>query len=107
MKISEILRSLADLVDVIGPDSSGESSLATQPDDIFVPPLQLKLELLKKATGVESLYSDEKSKKGKKKGKTADKKFANSYDELSVIKKNAGMNPVVMDALADVEPLDV
>jgi hypothetical protein len=97
MKISEILRSLADLVDVIGPDSSGESSLATQPDDIFVPPLQLKLELLKKATGVESLYSDE----------TADKKFANSYDELSVIKKNAGMNPVVMDALADVEPLDV
>ncbi len=108
MKISEILRSLADLVDVIGPDSSGESALATQPDDIFVPPLQLKLELLKKATGVESLYSDEKSKKkGKKKGKTADKKFANSYDELSVIKKNAGMNPVVMDALADVEPLDV
>lgn len=108
MKISEILRSLADLVDVIGPDSSGESSLATQPDDIFVPPLQLKLELLKKATGVESLYSDEKSKKkGKKKGKTADKKFANSYDELSVIKKNAGMNPVVMDSLADDEPLDV
>ena len=108
MKISEILRSLADLVDVIGPESSGESSLATQPDDIFVPPLQLKLELLKKATGVESLYSDEKSKKkSKKKGKTADKKFANSYDELSVIKKNAGMSPVVLDALADVEPLDV
>lgn len=99
MKISEILRSLADLVDVIGPDSSGDSSLAKQPDDIFVPPLQLKLELLKKATGVESLYSDEKS--------TADKKFSNSYDELSVIKKNAGMNPVVMDSLADDEPLDV
>ena len=97
MKISEILRSLADLVDVIGPESSGESSLATQPDDIFVPPLQLKLELLKKATGVESIYSDE----------TTDEKFANSYDELSVIKKNAGMSPVVMDSLADVEPLDV
>ena len=45
--------------------------------------------------------------KSKKKGKTADKKFANSYDELSVIKKNAGMSPVVMDSLADVEPLDV
>ena len=109
MKISEILRSLADLVDVIGPDSSGESSLATQPDDIFVPPLQLKIELLKKATGVESIYSDEKSKrkKNKKKNKPTDKKFANSYDELEVIKKNAGMSPVIMDSLADDEPLDV
>lgn len=27
-----------------------------QPDDIYVPPLQLKLELLKKAAGVESVY---------------------------------------------------
>lgn len=100
MKISEILRSLADLVDVIGPESSGESKLAKQPDDIFVPPLQLKLELLKKATGVKSLYADQSDD-------SADKKFVNSYDELDLIKKNAGMNPVVMDSLADDEPLDV
>ncbi len=131
MKISELLRNLADLVDiesgsvnvpslaerpdtsdesllVIQPNTSSDSSLATQPDDIFVPPLQLKLELLKKATGVESIYSDEKSKKkNKKKNKTTDKKFANSYDELDIIKKNAGMSPVIMDSLADDEPLDV
>ena len=36
--------------------NSGE---AEQPDDIYVPPLQLKLELLKKAAGVESVYDDE------------------------------------------------
>ncbi len=132
MKISELLRNLADLVDiesgsvnvpslaerpdtsdesllVIQPNTSSDSSLATQPDDIFVPPLQLKIELLKKATGVESIYSDEKSKrkKNKKKNKPTDKKFANSYDELEVIKKNAGMSPVIMDSLADDEPLDV
>ncbi len=132
MKISELLRNLADLVDIesdaakaaalaeqpdtsdepseaIQPNTVGDSSLAIQPDDIFVPPLQLKIELLKKATGVESIYSDEKSKrkKNKKKNKPTDKKFANSYDELEVIKKNAGMSPVIMDSLADDEPLDV
>ena len=120
MKISELLRNLADLTDiesgtvnvpslakrpntsdesllVIQPNTSSDSSEATQPDDIFVPPLQLKLELLKKATGVESIYSDE----------TTDEKFANSYDELDIIKKNAGMSPVIIDSLADDEPLDV
>jgi hypothetical protein len=132
MKISELLRNLADLVDIesdaakaaalaeqpdtsdepseaIQPNTVSDSSLAIQPDDIFVPPLQLKIELLKKATGVESIYSDEKSKrkKNKKKNKPTDKKFANSYDELEVIKKNAGMSPVIMDSLADDEPLDV
>ena len=132
MKISELLRNLADLVDIesdaakaaalaeqpdtsdepseaIQPNTVGDSSLAIQPDDIFVPPLQLKIELLKKATGVESIYSDEKSKKkkNKKKNKPTDKKFANSYDELEIIKKNAGMSPVIMDSLADDEPLDV
>ena len=108
MKISELLRNLADLTDIESgtvnvpslakrPNTSSDSSEATQPDDIFGPPLQLKLELLKKATGVESIYSDE----------TTDEKFANSYDELDIIKKNAGMSPVIIDSLADDEPLDV
>ncbi len=71
--------------------------LAKQPDDLFVPPLQLKLELLKKATDVENIYADEEE----------EQQEANSYDELAIIKRNAGISPVALDALGDDEPLDV
>jgi hypothetical protein len=93
MKPSEILRNLADILDAKSQDKTSE--LAKQPDDLFVPPLQLKLELLKKATDVENIYADDEEE--------AD---TNSYDELAIIKKNAGINPVVLDALGDDEPID-
>jgi hypothetical protein len=96
MKPSEILRSLADML-AAKEEAEQTPVLAKQPDDIFVPPLQLKLELLKKATDVENIYSDEEE----------EQQAANSYDELDMIKRNAGINPVVLDALADDEPLDV
>ena len=98
MKPSEILRSLADMLDAKAQAQAPE--LAKQPDDLFVPPLQLKLELLKKATDVENIYADEEEEQAE----------ANSYDELAMIKRNAGIrdtNPVVLDALSDDEPLDV
>ena len=98
MKTAEILRQLADLIDKNSNDDAEE--LDHQPDDLFVPPLQLKLELLKKATGVDSIYTDEEG----------EEEPTHSYDELSAIKRNAGMedlNPVVFDALGDDEPLDV
>jgi hypothetical protein len=123
MKPSEILRNLADMIDArqqserpIGAPGrlsprimpkepevemadDCDDELAQQPDDIMIPPLQLKIELLKKATGVESVYDDEE----------CDEEYSNShsYDELELIKKNAGLNPVVLDALGDDEPLDV
>jgi len=119
MKPSEILRSLADMIDAkqsaltqpgplaarIQPAPSKEapelgtgdgSDLAQQPDDIFIPPLQLKLELLKKATGVENVYDEE-----------AVEEEQHTYDELAHIKRNAGINVVALDALGDDEPLDV
>lgn len=96
MKPSEILRSLADML-AAKEEAEQTPELAKQPDDIFVPPLQLKLELLKKATDVENIYSDE----------AEEQEAANSYDELAMIKRNAGINPVVLDALGDDEPLDV
>ena len=119
MKPSEILRSLADMIDAkqqsnplgepgalsprIMPQSdyevevdSDDNGLAKQPDDIFVPPLQLKLELLKRATDVDNIYADSDEDQGD----------INSYDELDMIKRNAGLNPVVIDALGDDEPLD-
>ena len=122
MKPSEILRSLADMIDArqqaanpmsepgalspsiepaieVEPEHE-DNGLAHQPDDIFVPPLQLKIELLKRATGVDNIYADEEEEESQ----------ANSYDELNMIRKNAGLellNPVVLDALGDDEPLDV
>ena len=122
MKPSEILRSLADMIDArqqaanpmsepgalspsiepaieVEPEHE-DNGLAHQPDDIFVPPLQLKIELLKRATGVDNIYADEEEEESQ----------SNSYDELNMIRKNAGLellNPVVLDALGDDEPLDV
>ena len=98
MKVSEIIRQLADILDA-EEQSTDTEHLAKQPDDLMVPPLQLKIELLKKATGVENIYDSEK-----------EENKSNSYDELAMIKRNAGiedLNPVVLDALGDDEPLDV
>jgi hypothetical protein len=119
MKLSDIMRDLADLIDAkqhgqdhteaspqiasvdYEPEAGAESDsgLAQQPDDVFIPPLQLKIELLKKATGVESVYDDEGE----------EDETQHHYDDLAAIKRNAGIdtNPVVLDALGDDEPLDV
>jgi hypothetical protein len=122
MKTSEILRNLADMIDAkeqegrsikepgrlspmiqpkqpvsidIPPEE--DSGLAHAPDDLFLPPLQLKIELLKKATGVDNVYDDE----------SEEQQLPTSYDELDAIKRNAGINVVALDALGDDEPLDV
>jgi len=58
MKIAELLRNLADVIDLERQSSaevgSTQGDLAPQR---FVPPLQLKLELLKKAVDVNNIYS--------------------------------------------------
>ena len=120
MKPSEILRQLADMIDSQQSDSLGQagavpaqvmpadtydhpqaddeandSDLAQSPE-VFLPPLQMKLELLKKATGVDNVYDDEE----------AEDEEQHSYDELDAIKRNAGINVVALDALADDEPLE-
>jgi len=122
MKTSEILRNLADMIDAkeqqgqsigapgrlspkiqpkqplsVTTPPEDNSGLAQQPDDIFIPPLQLKIELLKKATGVENVYDDSENEQ--------DPSY--SYDELDHIKRNAGISVVALDALGDDEPLDV
>ena len=120
MKLSDIMRDLADLIDAKqhgqehteanpqiasvdyepedGSGAEGDSGLAQQPDDVFIPPLQLKIELLKKATGVESVYDEDGE----------EDETQHHYDDLAAIKRNAGIdtNPVVLDALGDDEPLD-
>ena len=103
MKLSEILRALADIVDSADIDSVAEPQQNTpvfnrvtvpnvdkSTSDTFVPPLQAKIELLKKAVDVDSIYDKTESKD----------------PEIARIKKMAGINPVVADEAASDEPLD-
>ena len=113
MRASEILRKLADVVAAaeggqqaqpiqVAPQQAvpapmkavalapAQEPAAEQPEvaiTTFVPPLQAKIELLKKAVDVDSIYD-----KG--------------GDELSQMKKRAGINPAALDAAADDEPLE-
>ena len=88
MKVADLLRKLADVIAAAEGDEPSEitqsNSAELTPADadhtdhsdgnVMVPPLQQKLELLKKANGVESVYGDD-----------------GEGDELSDIKKNAGI----------------
>lgn len=94
MKVADILRSLVSLIDaaeqeeqtptqqpVVVNINNGEAAAqsAEEPvaDDelgVMIPPLQQKIELAKKAHGVDSVYTP-----------------ADDQDELTVIKKHAGL----------------
>ena len=125
MQIGEILRKLADIVDKNSdpgqPDDRVVNAARMEPiddgqlpveqphnqdaadDDTMVPPLQLKLELLKRAVGVDNIYDGDRA------DETDDAPQAGEdMDELEIIKKNAGLNPsaVVISAAGDDEPLD-
>jgi hypothetical protein len=106
MKMSDILRDLSDKLAAIenggGNDEQRQDTLEpvevdrTDNDEVdndhFMPPLQQKLELLKKAVDVPSAYDQDDN---------------GVPDELDAIKKNAGINPAVIHIASDDEPLDV
>jgi len=99
MKMADILRNLADLLDQTqdGDDGADLSNNRTQNrldavqvdepelDDnpVMVPPLQAKLEILKKSEGMPNVYDSESS------------------DELAMIKKNAGLTAAQHEASED------
>lgn len=105
MKSHEFIQAAADLLSAFGGSnvapkiditSSGklhqvepELDDKSETGNIFVAPLQAKLELLKKAVNVASIYDDQ------------------DQGELSQIKKLSGINPVVTDEAGSEEPLDV
>ena len=106
MKAAEILRKLADLIDQNGDEGQVErpensvqhAELAPVEVDntdntettTMVPPLQAKLELLKKATGVENHYDSE------------DTPCDGAEDaELTLMKQRAGIPVVAVHELAD------
>jgi hypothetical protein len=99
MKMADILRNLADLLDQTqdGNDGADLSNNRTQNrldavqvdepelDDnpVMVPPLQAKLEILKKSEGMPNVYDGE------------------GTDELAAIKKNAGLTVAQHEASED------
>jgi hypothetical protein len=119
MKASEILHGLAELLAGIesGQGAEAQAPQIAQPqasltpvsvDNIdhtdagtFVPPLQAKIELLKKAVNVDSIY-DQTGPDEDLTGHGAD-----NEDDLARMKKMAGINPVVADEAGSDEPLDV
>lgn len=56
MRAAEFLRKLADALAVIENDAEPETSTET---DVMVPPLQQKIEILKKSQGIDSIYDGE------------------------------------------------
>lgn len=55
MRAAEFLRKLADALAVIEDDGPPETSATP---DVMVPPLQQKIEILKKSQGIDNVYDD-------------------------------------------------
>lgn len=84
MKTAEILRKLADLVDTVESDGAPQDNV---PDELgtMVPPLQQKIEILKKSQGIDNVYDQQ-------------------ADELDQVKKNAGL--AVITTAEEDEPFE-
>jgi hypothetical protein len=95
MRLADILRTLADKMDNIESGSGNdEMAAATQgmdgtvpsSDPLMIPPLQQKLEILKKSAGIDNFYDGES-------------------DELDDIKKLTGIKAVMQNETDDDEPI--
>jgi len=84
MKAAEILRKLADLVDVIDGSDAPEEPTSDELG-VMVPPLQQKIEILKKSQGIDNVYDS-------------------GSDDLEAIKRNAGI--AVITAAEEDEPFE-
>ena len=123
MKIADVLRQVADAIDQqesaspddqiqnpaelsavpTGPYGDGvdapDNADAGEDDEVMVPPLQLKLELLKRAVGVDNVYDDQRADE------------VTTDDPLSQIRRNAGIDAGGLTAIihgdaGEDEPLD-
>lgn len=72
--------------------ASGDDESELDQNPVFVPPLQAKIELLKKASDVENVYNDEDT---------------DNNDELSAIKRLTGIKAVIAHEAGSDEPIDV
>jgi hypothetical protein len=115
MKVNDILQQLADYVNnrhsAEKSDSDAHTNaegqeLAREPDDLFVPPLQQKIELLKKAVGVENIYDEDQQARAEEE-EAARQVTPEEEDELSRMKRAAGIpSAAVIQELSNDEVLD-
>ena len=88
----------AHLTAVLAPAPTGDFPEDEHTNDetggIMVPPLQQKMELLKKISGVDNVYDH------------GDSSSESSEDELSIIKRNAGIPMLTMVASEDNDALE-
>jgi len=120
MNETDFMRKLADLINQhrddqgVEPQGNDEqmydedgTPLVKQPDDKMVPPLQLKLELLKRAVDVENIYSEDN---GDQDPLASNYKTTPMSEEetaaLESMKKAAGVNALIRNEMSDDEPLD-
>jgi hypothetical protein len=100
MTVAEIIRQLMDKLEGINP-SSDTDDVAQQVDHetskqtMMIPPLQVKLELLKKAVGVPSVYDNEQGAKECGCMEDCGCGAEESNSELDVLKRNAGISVVI------------
>lgn len=125
MKVGEILRTIADameraelaqsvpaarndLQNFSNPEEVTVADNAEDPEDLFLPPLQMKLELLKKAVGVENVYDDgsDADQEQQETGAPETQQDSGFEQELAKMKKAAGINVVAVSELGDDEPLE-
>lgn len=115
MRAAEILRQMADMIDQKSQPQqapqppAGNPDLIPVPDDVFLPPLQGKYELLKKAVGVDNTFDENV-------GQVAQDPEASNHkvtpmspeetDALERMKKAAGVNALIINDLSDDEPLE-
>lgn len=112
MKASEILRKLADVIDAAehgqgpnAPENVNAVKLKPAKTDntdhadktTMVPPLQQKMEILKKSVGIDNEFDRGFDQ--------IDAAQDDSDAELTIIKKSAGLTPAQQEAAND-EPLD-
>lgn len=80
--------------------------LVAQPDDKMVPPLQLKLELLKRAVDVENIYSENNSDDPEASNYKTTPMSDEERAALESMKRAAGINALIRNEMSDDEPLD-
>jgi hypothetical protein len=120
MKIAELLRRVADAVeqeqDPGRPDSGVQNPAELEPisvgvavdapcnqdagadDELMVPPLQLKMELLKRAVDVDNIYDAGEPR--------ADQAHENQQDEIALLKQRAGIPVAAVMELGNEELTD-
>lgn len=111
MNPSEMLRKLADIIDSMGmsnPQASTQhnpgpvnglkqvdvDNVDQSDDKVMIPPLQQKMELLKKVTGVDNAYDEQPAEPSCAAG-------AEDEEEMSILKRNAGIQPVAIQVASE------